>query len=276
MQLDFYQVDAFTDTPFTGNPAIIYCLGSWLGDGLMQRIANEHHLAETAFVVPEGAGWRIRWFTPVVEVPLCGHATLAAAHVLRVIHHADIAPMVFQSRSGELRVSEERGRLWLDMPAETLAEKGVSLGAQRALGGDIVDVLDGKNLVVVLPTEQHVLACRPDFGAIAQLPWPGVVVTARGEQHDFVSRYFAPQLGIFEDPATGSTHCALVPYWSERLNKTSLRARQCSARGGELWCRLEGERVIVGGDATLVAKGQLLTGLPWPQGGTPWPAPPSG
>lgn len=262
MQLDFYQVDAFTDTPFAGNPAMVYCLERWLSDALMQRIANEHNLAETAFVVAEGGGWRIRWFTPVAEVSLCGHATLAAAHVLRLIYLAAASPMVFHSRSGELRVTEERGRLWLDLPAETLVEEGVSLGVQRALGGDIVDVLGGKHLLVVLPSEQHVVACRPDATALAQLPWPGVIITARGNQHDFVSRVFAPQLGIAEDSVTGSAHCALVPYWSERLNKTSLRARQCSVRGGELWCRLEGDRVVVGGDATLIAKGQLLTGLP--------------
>ncbi|MFF7709541.1 PhzF family phenazine biosynthesis isomerase [Pseudomonas sp. NPDC007930] len=259
MQLDFFQVDAFTEAPFSGNPAMVYCLSHWLADALMQRIANEHNLAETAFVVPEGQGWRIRWFTPLTEVPLCGHATLAAAHVLRVIHQVDAAVMLFHSHSGELRVSEEQGRLWLDLPAEHLIEEGVSLGVQRAVGGDVVDVLGGKHLLVVLPSEQHVRDCQPDFAAIAQLPWPGVIITARGEQHDFVSRFFAPQLGIAEDSVTGAAHCALVPYWSQRLNKTRLRARQCSVRGGELWCRFEGDRVVLGGDATLVAKGQLLT-----------------
>lgn len=261
MALDYFQVDAFSDRPFAGNPAIVYRLESWLPDAQMQRIANEHNLAETAFIVPQPGGWRIRWFTPSTEVPLCGHATLAAAHVLRTLGGVTDATLLFDSASGPLPVTHDEGRLWLDMAADPLQEEGVSLAVQRALGVDVVDVLSGSDLLVVLESEEAVRHCRPDMNALAQLGWPGVNITARGVHHDFVSRCFAPRLGIPEDPVTGSAHRALAPYWAGRLSKNNLHARQVSARGGEVWCRLQGERVMVGGHATLVAHGRLLMTL---------------
>ncbi|WP_207246197.1 PhzF family phenazine biosynthesis protein [Pseudomonas sp. FW306-02-H06C] len=260
MQLAFHQVDAFSDQPFSGNPAMVYRLDAWLADELMQKIAAEHNLAETAFVVREAQGWRIRWFTPTTEVPLCGHATLASAYVLFEVYKEPVERLDFISKSGPLSVRREGERLWLDFPAIELREVGVTLDVQRALGVQAIDVLGSNELFVVLESEQAVLDCQPDMAALAKLPWPGAIVTAPGSRHDFVSRYFAPAIGINEDPVTGSTHCSLIPYWAQRLDKSSLTAYQCSARGGALFCRREGGRVKLGGHATLVASGMLMVG----------------
>lgn len=260
MQLEFHQVDAFSDRPFSGNPAMVYRLDAWLADELMQKIAAEHNLAETAFVVREGQSWHIRWFTPTTEVPLCGHATLASAYVLFEVYKESVDRLDFISKSGPLSVSREGERLWLNFPAVVPREVGVTPEVERALGLGVVDVLGSNELFVVLESEQAVLDCQPDMAALAKLPWPGAIVTAQGSRHDFVSRYFAPAIGINEDPVTGSTHCSLIPYWSQRLGKSSLTAYQCSARGGELFCRLEGSRVKIGGNATLVASGKLMLG----------------
>ncbi|WP_053123425.1 PhzF family phenazine biosynthesis protein [Pseudomonas sp. P1.31] len=260
MQLEFHQVDAFSERPFCGNPAMIYRLDAWLADDLMQKIAGEHNLAETAFLVREGSAWHIRWFTPTTEVPLCGHATLASAYVLFEIYKETAERIDFTCKSGPLSVTRADGRLWLDFPSIVPSEIGVTLDVERALGVEAVDVLGSNELFVVLESEQAVLDCKPDMVALAKLPWLGAIVTARGDQHDFVSRYFAPAIGINEDPVTGSTHCSLIPYWSKRLGKSSLTACQRSARGGELFCRLEGERVKIGGHATLVASGTLILG----------------
>ena len=258
MSLEFHQVDAFTDQPFRGNPAVVYRLDAWLDDELMQRIAAEHNQAETAFVVREGQQWHIRWFTPTTEVPLCGHATLATAHVLFEVYGEPGARLDFTCMSGALAVSREQGRLELDFP---VSQAGNAIGTdelERALGQSVVAAYEGKELLVVLASEQDVRDCKPDLPALARLPGLGVIVTAQGEQHDFVSRYFAPGIGIDEDPVTGSTHCVLTPYWAGRLGKRELSAYQCSARGGELHCRLEGERVKIAGQAVLVASGTLF------------------
>lgn len=260
MQLDFHQVDAFSQQAFAGNPAMIYRLDAWLADGLMQQIAAEHNLAETAFMVREGSHWHIRWFTPEAEVPLCGHATLAAAQVLFEVYDEPGTQIAFHCKSGPLGVSREAGRLVLDFPALQVQSVAVSLELEQALGVSVVTALAADKLLVVLDSEQSVRDCRPDFAALARLPWQGVIITARGEQHDFVSRFFAPAIGINEDPVTGSAHCSLIPYWAQRLNKSMLSAYQCSRRGGELHCRLEGERVKIGGHARLVASGRLWLG----------------
>lgn len=258
MRLEFHQVDAFTQQPFSGNPAMVYRLDSWLPDALMQKIAAEHNLAETAFVVNEGARWRIRWFTPTTEVPLCGHATLASAHVLFEVYGESAQTLAFDSQSGVLRVAREQGRLVLDFPRmDPLLLDEVPAVAQ-ALGCPVLEVLGGKELLVVLESEQAVRDCQPDMAALIALPGLGVIVTARGEQYDFVSRYFAPGIGIPEDPVTGSIHCSLIPYWAQRLDKDELHAFQCSTRGGELFCRLQGDRVKIAGDAKLVASGTLF------------------
>jgi PhzF family phenazine biosynthesis protein len=260
MQLDYFQVDAFSHRPFAGNPAMVYRLDSWLSDELMQNIAAEHNLSETAFVVREGQGWHIRWFTPTTEVPLCGHATLASAHVLFEVYKEPGEQIDFMGKAGALSVSRENDRLLLDFPAMIPTNVGVTLELEQALGVEIIDVLGSVELLVVLESEQAVRDCKPDMAALARLPWPGVIVTAKGDDYDFVSRYFAPAIGVPEDPVTGSTHCSLIPYWSQRLNKLGLSAYQCSARGGELFCRLEGDRVKIGGHARLVASGTLLLG----------------
>ena len=258
MQLEFHQVDAFSNQPFSGNPAMVYRLDTWLADELMQKIAAEHNLAETAFVVREGQGWHIRWFTPTTEVPLCGHATLASAYVLFEIYKEPVERLDFTCKSGPLSVTREGAGLWLDFPAIAASPVNMIPEIERALGVEAVEVLGSNELFVVLESEQAVLDCKPDMVALAKLPWLGAIVTARGSQHDFVSRYFAPAIGINEDPVTGSTHCLLIPYWSRRLGKSSLTAFQCSVRGGELFCRLEGDRVKIGGNATLVASGTLM------------------
>lgn len=257
MRLAFHQIDAFTQQPFSGNPAVVYRLDTWLSDNLMQQIAAEHNQAETAFVVREGEHWHIRWFTPAAEVPLCGHATLATAHVLFEVYGEPGERLAFTCKSGALAVSRETDRLVLDFPVARVADVPVSAELERALGVPVVAAQQGNELLAVLESEQAVRACRPDFVALAQLPGLGVIITAPGEQHDFVSRYFAPAIGINEDPVTGSTHCLLVPYWAKRLGRNELKAFQCSARGGELHCRLEGERVKIAGHAILVASGTL-------------------
>lgn len=258
MHLQFHQIDAFTSRPFSGNPAMIYRLDAWLADSLMQQIAAEHNLAETAFVVREGAVWHIRWFTPSTEVPLCGHATLATAHVLFELYGEPGERLDFTCKSGALSVTREAGRLVLDFPALQAAEVAVSVELEQALGVPVLAARQGNELLAVLESEQAVRACQPDMPALAKLPGLGVIVTAAGLKHDFVSRYFAPAIGIDEDPVTGSTHCLLIPYWAERLGKSELNAFQCSARGGELHCRLDGERVKIAGQAVLVAGGTLF------------------
>ncbi|KXG80179.1 MULTISPECIES: PhzF family phenazine biosynthesis protein [Pseudomonas] len=258
MQLHFHQVDAFSDRPFAGNPAMVYRLDQWLEDGLMQQVAAEHNLAETAFVVAEDDGYRIRWFTPSTEVPLCGHATLASAHVLFDVYAEQAPRLDFKSRSGLLSVSRENGRLWLDFPRIDPQPLTEPVAVAEALGCEVREVYQTRELFVVLDSEQAVRDCAPDMAALARLPGLGVIVTAPGERHDFVSRYFAPGIGIPEDPVTGSTHCSLIPYWAARLGKSELQAFQCSTRGGELFCRLEGERVKIGGMARRVASGTLM------------------
>lgn len=258
MQLHFHQVDAFSDRPFAGNPAMVYRLDQWLEDGLMQQVAAEHNLAETAFVVAEDDGYRIRWFTPCTEVPLCGHATLASAHVLFDVYAEQAPRLDFKSRSGLLSVSRENGRLWLDFPRIDPQPLTEPVAVAEALGCEVREVYQTRELFVVLDSEQAVRDCAPDMAALARLPGLGVIVTAPGERHDFVSRYFAPGIGIPEDPVTGSTHCSLIPYWAARLGKSELQALQCSTRGGELFCRLEGERVKIGGMARRVASGTLM------------------
>jgi len=257
MHLEFHQIDAFSERPFGGNPAMVYRLDAWLADELMQRIAAEHNLAETAFLVKEGAAWHIRWFTPTTEVPLCGHATLAAAHALFELHDEPGERIDFICKSGELRVTREGTRLVLDFPAQVAQPLDVPEELAKALGVEALEVLGTDKLLVLLDSERAVRACQPDFAALAKLPWLGVIVTAAGERHDFVSRFFAPAIGINEDPVTGAAHCSLIPYWAQRLGKPVLSAYQCSARGGELHCRLEGDRVKIAGHSVLVASGKL-------------------
>ncbi len=258
--IKIYQVDAFTDHLFGGNPAAVCLPDEPMEASQMQQVAAENNLAETAFVVPEGDHFEIRWFTPTVEVELCGHATLASAFVLfdRCGYCGD--EIVFRSLySGELRVKRSGDMLFLDFPADIPQEIHIPGGISEILGYPPAGMFRGKSdLMAVLRSEQEVLNFQPNFAAISQLDARGLVITAPGEEVDFVSRFFAPQSGINEDPVTGSAHTTLTPYWSKRLGKKELTARQVSARGGHLICRDCGDRIIIGGKARLYLSGEIF------------------
>jgi PhzF family phenazine biosynthesis protein len=263
MELSLYQVDAFTSRRFAGNPAAVCPLESWLPDDVMQSIAAENNLSETAFFVPRGADFDLRWFTPAVEVDLCGHATLATGFVLMTKLEPQRQRAVFHTRSGALIVTHRDGRLSMDFPVQPVAPIDAPAGLAAALGAPPREVLaHGAHWVAVYDSATAVRALKPDLAAIARLDCFGVSVTAPGggddADVDFVSRFFAPARGVPEDPVTGSAHCRLTPLWAQRLGKTTLTARQVSPRGGELTCRLDGERVHLSGDAVLVLTGTLL------------------
>lgn len=255
-----YRVDAFvTERPFSGNPAAVVMLEHWLDDDTLQGLAAENNLSETAFVhrapvekVP------LRWFTPVVEVDLCGHATLAAAHVL--FHHLGEPSerVTFTTRSGDLAVSRDGELLALDFPARVAAPAKAPAELARALGRPAREVRAATDLLVVLESEDEVRELAPDVAALGKLPQRAVIVTAPGREVDFVSRFFGPRVGVPEDPVTGSAHCTLIPYWAERLGKPSLRARQLSRRGGELRCELRGDRVHIAGRARTTLIGRTV------------------
>jgi PhzF family phenazine biosynthesis protein len=257
MRLPIYQVDAFTSRVFAGNPAAVMPLESWLPDSTLQAIAAENNLSETAFVVREGEGWRLRWFTPAIEVALCGHATLATALVMRHKLGAWRGSISFETRSGTLMVSEDGDRLALDFPAQPPQPVARPAGLEVALGAAPVETLQNIDLVCIFERAAQVRALDPDFRALARIDVRGVIATAPGEDCDFVSRFFAPRGGIDEDPVTGSAHCKLIPYWSRRLGKHALFARQISKRGGELWCTDRGERVTIAGHGVLVLEGTM-------------------
>ena len=257
MQLSLYQVDAFTDGPFSGNPAAVVPLSEWLPERTMQAIALENNLSETAFFVPrDDGGIDLRWFTPLIEVDLCGHATLATAWVLfnRLEQTGD--SITFHTRSGPLAVSRDGARLAMDFPAQPPTEAEIG-DVTDALGAQPEAVLAAPYAMAVMDSEETVRAIRPDFARIAALDIPELIITAPGRDCDFVSRFFAPAAGIDEDPVTGSAHCILIPYWSQRLGKTELFARQVSFRGGALWCALKDDRVSISGYATLYMEGTI-------------------
>jgi PhzF family phenazine biosynthesis protein len=250
MQLPLYQVDAFADRLFGGNPAAVCPLATWLPEAVMQAIAAENNLSETAFVVAEPEGLRIRWFTPTAEVRLCGHATLAAAWVW--LHRCREGPwpdaLTFQSLSGPLTVTPEPDdRLTLDFPREPFAPATAPEALSQGLGVAMQEVVAGQDWLVRLADETAVRALQPDPERLRGLDRRGVIVTAEGDDTGFVSRFFAPNFGIAEDPVTGSAHCMLTPFWAQRQGRSRFRARQLSARGGELDCELAGERVRITG-----------------------------
>ena len=247
MRLPYHRVDSFTQRRFAGNPAGVVLCDDLLEPELMQSIATENNLAETAFVAAERGGFNIRWFTPTVEVDLCGHATLAAAFVLYSTGRVATDSVRFSSRSGVLTVLRDAERLALDFPARPPEELEVDAVITAALGVAPVEWHRAAAMMAVLGSEREIRELRPDLQAVARLPGYGLVVTAPGEHCDFVSRFFAPQIGIDEDPVTGATHCTLTPYWARRLGKSKLHAMQLSARGGELWCEARGDRVVIAG-----------------------------
>jgi PhzF family phenazine biosynthesis protein len=261
MKLPVFHVDAFTDRLFKGNPASVVLLDRWLPDQLMQGIAAENNLSETAFVVNLGQAYGLRWFTPRVEVPLCGHATLAAAYVLRSVVNAAPSDMAFETKSGELTVAERGGVFTLNFPAipcspdETARQRLVDV-----LRAPIAELHVARDrYLCVMDTVEAVRDIKPDFPAMAALPLPGVIATAKGDApSDFTSRYFAPAKGVPEDPVTGASHCVLVPFWSRRLGRSRLSVYQASERGGRVECELRADRVLLGGRATLYMQGHIM------------------
>jgi len=259
MELPFYWVDAFTERAFGGNPAAVVPLDSWPEDALLQRIANQNGLSETAYFVRTGpARAELRWFTPAVEVDLCGHATLAAGHVLFAELGQLESPMVFDTKSGPLLVRRTGSMIELDFPARPAKPARAPRDLVLGLGLEPDHVLRSERMwLCVYATPEQVLGLAPDQKAFANLVPGRIIVTAPGKDCDFVSRFFAPDAGVPEDPVTGSAHCTLMPYWAARLGRAKLHARQVSRRGGELWCELDGERVRMAGHGALYLRGRI-------------------
>ncbi|MEP6705409.1 MAG: PhzF family phenazine biosynthesis protein [Acidobacteriota bacterium] len=259
MKLEIFQVDAFTSKPFGGNPAAVVPLTEWMPDETMRNIAAENNLAETAFFVKKGERYEIRWFTPKVEVNLCGHATLASAHVIFNELKLDASVIRFNSdRSGELSVEKQGDLMVLDFPAYPITE----IETLPELADVEVPPLkcwetQGNMLMMLLRSQEEVRSLEPDMERLARLPYDEVIITAPGDDCDFASRMFAPRIGIPEDPVTGAIHCSLIPYWAKELGKNKLFARQVSERGGELFCEYAGDRVKIAGNAVLFMKGEI-------------------
>ncbi len=263
MELNLYQIDAFTDIPFEGNPAAVIPLETWLHDNTMQSIAAENNLSETAFFVPENKRFHIRWFTPKTEVDLCGHATLAAAYVQFNILGYNKDKIEFESKSGILTVSRKDDWLVMDLPAQSPAPCNMPYEIIKAFDKMPVECLQSEEYIVVFKTEEDILSIKPDIDYLKKLDLRGVIITARSIHYDFVSRFFAPKYGIDEDPVTGSTHTQLIPYWARILGKTKMRAKQLSSRGGELVCELCNDRVLISGKAVKYLEGKIdLSKLP--------------
>lgn len=255
MKTPLYQIDAFAFRPFSGNPAAVCPLEEWIDEGVMQEIAQENNLPETAFFVAEGDGFAIRWFTPLAEVDLCGHGTLAAAHVIFNILEPGRSEIVFHSRSGGLGVVRDHDLVSMDFPARPAVPCEVPEPLLHGLGRPPREAAASDDYLAVFEDEKEVRELRPDMERLRELDLRGVIATARGDRADFVSRFFAPKYGIPEDPVTGSAHCTLIPYWAGRLGKKDLSARQVSRRGGELFCRDRGSRVTIAGRAFTYMEG---------------------
>ncbi|MGB0631359.1 MAG: PhzF family phenazine biosynthesis protein [Alphaproteobacteria bacterium] len=255
--LDIFQIDAFADAVFGGNPAAVCPLTEWLPDGLMQAIAAENNLSETAFFVAAEDGYDLRWFTPSLEVELCGHATLATAFLILTRLTPEADAVRFETRSGRLDVVRDGDRFFLDFPAYPGDAVACPPALSDGLGVEPHTVIAGPNYMAVLETEDAVAGLQPDMPVLEKLHPRGVIATAPGEDCDFVSRFFGPSFGVPEDPVTGSAHCMLIPYWARRLGKSSLDARQISARGGRLACEDRGDRVGIGGAAVMYLEGRI-------------------
>ena len=257
MDIKYYQIDAFTDRVFSGNPAGVCLLDEWLEDSLLQSIAAENNLSETAFLVQTGSHYDLRWFTPKVEVDLCGHATLASAFVVFENVDPRARRVDFQTKSGPLSVEREGDLLIMDFPTRQPEPCPLPNNIADILGLSPIQTFRARDLLAVFEHEEQVRRLQPDFARMVDLDEFAVIVTAPGEKSDFVSRFFAPKVGIPEDPVTGSAHCTLIPYWSERLSKKEMRALQVSERGGALFCRDRGERVSIGGRAVAYLSGTI-------------------
>lgn len=266
MKIPLFHIDAFSSDVFKGNPAAVCLLESWLPEEVLQSIAFEHNLSETAFVVKEEKEiFQLKWFTPKIEIDLCGHATLSAAHVLYNIYDFGNKSIKFSTLSGILPVTKNvDGKLTLDFPSCSLNSVTMEDAMQNALGIHVKETFKSKFILIVLDNERQILDISPDFPALKNLKPLGIIVTAPGLDSDYVYRFFAPLAGIDEDPVTGSANCMLAPYWSKRLNKKSLYARQLSERGGELWCTLSGERVLISGYAVTYMQGTINISISQP------------
>ena len=259
MSIPLYQVDAFTGAVFAGNPAAVCPLDTWLPDATLQAIALENNLSETAYFVPEGDGFALRWFTPVHEVDLCGHATLASAHVIMTLLQPERRSVAFSTKvSGTLTVERDGDRYVMDFPPWPRQEVAPDPAVTEALGKAPSALFTGNDWMAVFDDEADIQGLEPDMTALARLEARGVIATAPGREVDFVSRFFAPRFGIPEDPVTGSAHCMLTPYWAERLGKTALSARQISPRGGDIHCTLTADgRIKLAGQAALYMEGRI-------------------
>ena len=259
MKIPIYQVDAFTSEVFLGNPAAVCILDSWIDDNMLQSIAAENNLSDTAFLVRNDDGFDLRWFTPTTEVTLCGHATLASAFVLFAYQDWSEEEIRFHTRkSGQLIVGKRNDLLEMDFPSRPVHSRIPPSGLREALGVTPIAVLSSvEDLLVVMESERAVRELQPDFSALERVECRGIIVTSKGSRSDFVSRFFAPRIGIPEDPVTGSAHCVLVPYWSSELHKKNLHAFQISKRGGELFCVYAGDRVKISGRAALYLEGVI-------------------
>jgi PhzF family phenazine biosynthesis protein len=257
--LTMYQVDAFADRLFAGNPAAVCVLEEWLDDALMQQIALENNLSETAFVIPHGDDFAIRWFTPAVEVALCGHATLASGYVLfEELGYAKDEIAFHSLHRGVLKVSRKGDFYYLDFPADMPQPVAMLPEIEAGIGTTVLELHKGtSDLLAVVKDEPTLRSLNPDFAKIKSLGIRGLIVTSEGDSKDFVSRFFAPSAGVNEDPVTGSAHTILIPFWANRLGKTSMEASQLSQRGGNLSCESLGERVSIGGQAQLYLKGEI-------------------
>ncbi len=255
-----YQADAFTNQLFGGNPAAVCPLESWLPDETMQKIALENNLAETAFFVPKGDGFMLRWFTPELEIDLCGHATLASAHILFTELGFAGEEIRFKTKvAGTLTVSKKDGLYTLDFPSRPPQPCKTPDILLEALGGAApISIQKARDYFVVYEKEEDIINLKPDFFLLGKIDVIGIIVTAPGKEVDFVSRFFAPSCSVPEDPVTGSAHCTLIPYWAKRLGKNSMRAYQLSARKGEIWCEQKGERVLISGKAVTYLRGEIV------------------
>lgn len=259
MTIPIYQADAFTNKLFGGNPAAVCPLDEWLPDETMQKIALENNLAETAFFVKNENRYLLRWFTPELEIDLCGHATFASAHILFTeLGYVDDTIYFDTIKAGTLAVKRDGDKYSMDFPSRLPFAADIPEGLVEALGGKKPkEVLRSRDYMLVYETEEDIMEIIPDHSALAKINTLGVIVTAPGKDVDFVSRFFAPAAGVPEDPVTGSAHCNLIPYWAGKLGKNTLHAYQLSARHGELWCELKGDRVIMAGNAVTYLKGEI-------------------
>ena len=258
MEITLYQIDAFTNHIFGGNPAAVCPLDEWIDGSLMQKIAEENNLSETAFFVKREGRYEIRWFTPAVEIELAGHPTLAAAYVIFNYCNHGSSTIIFSSKSGELTVKRDSDLLKMNFPVLKAAKASANDLLNRALGLAPIELYLSRDYLAVYKSQKDILSIDPDLGLLKKLDCLGVIVTAPGDEADFVSRCFAPSVGIDEDPVTGSAHSTLIPYWSQRLKKDTMHAYQLSKRGGELFCRNLGRRVEIGGKAVPYLSGKIV------------------